>query len=55
MKKIFFFAAVAALLIGCKEKPEGPQVIIEETTYEGEGKLQYFGEEGTFETNHTYK
>ena len=54
MKKILFFAAIAALAIACEKKPEGPQVIIEETTYEGEGKLQYFGET-TFETNHTYK
>ena len=55
MKKIFYLAAIAAVVAACEKKPEGPQVIIEETTYEGEGKLQYFGEEGTFETNHTYK
>ncbi len=55
MKKIFYLAAIAAVFAACEKKPEGPQVIIEETTYEGEGKLQYFGEEGTFETNHTYK
>ena len=55
MKKIFYLAAIAAVFAACEKKPEGPQLIIEETTYEGEGKLQYFGEEGTFETNHTYK
>lgn len=55
MKKIFYLAAIAAVFAACEKKPEGPQLIIEETTYEGEGKLQYFGEESTFETNHTYK
>ena len=54
MKKILLIAAVATAAIACEEKPEGPQIVIEETVYEGEGKLQYFGEEGAFDTNHTY-
>ena len=54
MKKILLIAAVATAAIACEEKQEGPQIVIEETVYEGEGKLQYFGEEGAFDTNHTY-
>lgn len=33
MKKILLIAAAALLAFACEEKPEGPQVIIEETTY----------------------
>lgn len=54
MKKIFYLAALAVVAAACTEKTEGPEVIIEETVYEGSGNLQYFGEEGAFDTNHTY-
>ena len=54
MKRFFYLAALAVVAAACTEKTEGPQVVIEETVYEGSGNLQYFGEEGAFDTNHTY-